>query len=628
MGLPAKHFYDFGPFQLDAAKRLLLRDRKPLPLPPKVIETLLVLVENHGQLVEKDELMKAVWPDTFVEEANLAVNISLLRKTLGGEENPPHYIETVPKRGYRFVAPVREHVAPQGASMAAPGWEEPAGRQHSWAAVLGLTLLAVVALGALLVGLGVLRKPAQPSAAGSSQPIHSVAVLPLQNLSGDPGEEYFADGLTEALVNNLAQVSALRVISRTSVMRYKGTQKPLPEIARELHVDAIVEGSVVRSGGRVRITAQLIEAATDTHLWARTYESDAGDLLAIQSRLAQAIVEQVRVTLTPEEKVRLATLHAVSPEAHEAYLKGRYFWNQRTPAALLKSMDLFQEAIRSDPGYAKAYAAVASAYVTLLTSDQFPPREMAAKATAAAEKALTLDETLPEPHADLAILKALDSDWKASDAESQRALELDPSYALAHYWYALMLSARGRYEEAYSEVLKAHELDPLSSIESTGVGFVLYWWRKYDPCIEQVGKVLELDPHFFFGRLARGECFEQKKSYQEAIADYQEALRVSPRNSGAIARLGHVFALTGRRKEALALLNELGQIPKSKRSSPWQEALIHIGLGDQERALDLLEKNYEQRGSGLLLLKCDPVFDPLRAQPRFLALLKKAGLEN
>lgn len=492
-------------------------------------------------------------------------------------------------------------------------------------------LLAGLAAALVMVGvsialnMGVWRSR---SRANISRPtIASVAVLPLQDLSGDRSQEYFADGLTDALVTDLAQIRALRVISRTSVMRYKATQKPLPEIGRELTVDAVVEGSVVRSGSRVRITAQLVETRTDAHLWAQSYEGDMGDLLALQSEVAQAIAQQVRVTLTPEERVRLRTVRAVGPEAHEAYLKARYYWNKRTPQDLLKSIELFQEAIRKAPNYAEAYAALGSTYATLLASDQFMPREMAAKARAGAEKALAIDEGLAEPHAVLAFLNAVhDYNWEASDAEFRRAMELDPNYAVAHHWYALMLSFRGRYDQAYPEMKKAHELDPLSSIEGSGVAFVHYWSRKYEACIEQAGRVLEMDPSFFWGRLVRGQCLEQTGKYDAAISDYEEALRISNRNTGAIGRLGHVLGMVGRRGEALAMLNELTQATRSRYSSTWQQALIYTGLGDWEHALASLERDYEQRGSGLVLLKAEPIFDPLRSHPRFAALLRKTNL--
>src|SRR5713226_1610547 len=444
MAQPAKAWYEFGPFRLDAVQHLLFRNGQLVSLAPKAVETLVVLVENHGRLVEKENLMKAVWPDTFVEEANLSVHISALRKVFQDQAsaNGRPYVETVPRRGYRFVATVVER-SEADSRRAGPIPEPPRPATRSTRARLPLVIGVSCLVALLFIGLAIRRRQAQPSGTAAPE-IHALAVLPLQNLSGDPSQEYLADGLTEALVTDLAQIRSLRVISRTSIMTYKGTKKKLPEIARELNVDAVVEGSVMRSGDHVQVTAQLIEAPTDTHLWAETYEGSQRDLLVLQNRMAQAIVQQVRVALTPEEKLRLATVHLVSPESHEDYLQGRYFWNRRTPAALLSSIELYEKATKADPNSAEAYAAMAIAYVTMVATDQFPPQEMEGKAKAAAEKARSLDETLAEPHVALGMLKAVsDYDWNASFAEFERAIELDPNYAMAPHWYGYVLEFRG-----------------------------------------------------------------------------------------------------------------------------------------------------------------------------------------
>jgi len=373
--------YEFGPYRLDAGQNLLFRRDQLIALPPKATLTLVVLVENHGRLVEKEALMKAVWPDTFVEESNLTLQISSLRKILQEESNNGSYIETIPRRGYRFVATVVEKAESISQETRAVATVRPARaprRSARFYIAAAISCLVVM----LVIGLAVWKGTAGP---GAAPDIHSLAVLPLRNLSGDPAQEYLADGLTEELVTDLAQLHGLRVISRTSVMPYKATEKKLPEIARELSVDAMVEGSIVRSGDRVRVTAQLVEARHDAHLWAASYDSDLHDLLSIQSSIAQAIADQVRATLTPREKLRLARVRQVSPEAHEAYLLGRHFWNLRTPQAMLKSIELFEKAIRINPNYAEAYAGMSSAYITLMDSQQFPPLEMEEKARAAAE---------------------------------------------------------------------------------------------------------------------------------------------------------------------------------------------------------------------------------------------------
>jgi TolB-like protein/DNA-binding winged helix-turn-helix (wHTH) protein/tetratricopeptide (TPR) repeat protein len=625
---PEKVIYEFGPFQFDSSQRLLFQDGQVIPLAPKAAETLGVLLEKHGQLVEKEELMRTVWPDTFVEEANLTVHISALRKLFQNQANSGEYIETVPRRGYRFVTPVLERLAVNSATSTSP-IEGRVGRAgtRSGGSVFRMAIAGLCGVALLAAGFAYKRKGQLFGFA--PRRIHSVAVLPLQNLSGDPSQEYLADGLTEALVTDLAQVRSLRVISRTSVMTYKGTKKKLPEIARELNVDAVVEGSVTRSGDHVQVTAQLIEAPSDTHLWAETYEGSQRDLLVLQNRMAQAIVQQVRVALTPEEKLRLATIHLVSPESHEDYLQGRYFWNRRTPAALLSSLDLYEKATKADPNSAEAYAAMATVYATMVATDQFPPQEMEGKAKAAAQKALSLDETLAEPHAALGYMKAVgDYDWDGSFAEFKRAIELDPSYAMAHHWYGYLLECRGRFDDALREVHKAQELDPLNLAVQASPIQALYWSRKYDDCVAQSRKTLELDPNFFYSHMFMGDCLAQLKRYDEAISEFQETLRITPHNTAVMARLGYVLGMVGRRREALDLLKEVQQTRQSEYTSAGLQAWIYAGIGDREHTLEFLEKDENQRGTTTLFLRDDAKIDFVRAEPRFVALLKKVHLDN
>jgi TolB-like protein/DNA-binding winged helix-turn-helix (wHTH) protein/Flp pilus assembly protein TadD len=625
-----KVVYEFGPFHFDSAQHLLFQDDQVIQLAPKAAETLAVLVENHGQLVEKEQLMKAVWPDTFVEDANLTVHISALRRLFQDHANASGdegYIETVPRRGYRFVAPVLERRPALDQTPQSPVVKRLDAEPRSRALMLRFAIAGFCAI--VLLTIGILLKP-QSHLFGfaPARHIHSVAVLPLQNLSGDPSQEYLADGLTEALVTDLAQVRSLRVISRTSIMTYKGTKKKLPEIARELNVDAVVEGSVMRSGDHVQVTAQLIEAPTDTHLWAETYEGSQRDLLVLQNRMAQAIVQQVRVALTPEEKLRLATIHLVSPESHEDYLQGRYFWNRRTPAALLSSLELYEKATKADPNSAEAYSAMATVYATMVATDQFPPQEMEGKAKAAAQKALSLDETLAEPHAALGYMKAVgDYDWDGSFAEFKRAIELDPSYAMAHHWYGYILECRGRFDDALHEVHKAQELDPLNLAEQESPAQVLYWSRKYDECVAQSRKTLQLDPNFFYSHMFMGDCLAQLRRYDEAISEFRETLRITPRNTAVMARLGYVLGMVGRKREALDLLKQMEQTRQSEYTSAGLQAWIYAGIGDREHTLESLEKDENQRGTTTLFLKDDAKLDFVRTDPRFIALLKKTHLD-
>ncbi len=494
---------------------------------------------------------------------------------------------------------------------------------HFRPAHLALAALALGVISLLIVGFTVRRRaPSTPRAS-----IHSVAVLPFQNLSGDASQEYLADGITEALLTDLAQIHALRVISRTSVVGYKGTTKKLPEIARELSVDAVVEGSVARSGNEVRVTAQLVEARSDTHLWAQTYEAHARDLLDMQTRVARAIAGQVRVDLTPQERRRLETVYLVRPEAHEDYLLGRYYWNQRTPDSMGKSLELYEKAVRIDPNSAEAYAAMASDYVTMLASDQFPAREWEARARGAAEKAISLNDTLAEPHAALGIVKAVeDYDWKGSDAEFQRALDLDPNYASAHHWYGYMLMYRGHAAQASEEVQEAYRLDPLNPSIMTAFIGPLEFGGKHEEALRQVRKQIELDPHSFYANSAMGDIYTNLGKYDDAIAAYRETLTITPGNFAIVARLCYALGRAGRRREALQLLHEAEQNHKGKYLSHALESWAYAGVGDKPRALQELEEAYQDRSIGVLML-ADAHFDSLRSEARFKQIAKQAGLD-
>ena len=463
MPAPEQQLYEFGPFQLDPSEGVLRQDGKPVSLTQKAFQTLLVLVENGGRLVEKDELLQKVWPDTFVEESTLSQNIFTLRKKLGNDESGAAYIETVPKRGYRFAARVSTRVAPAASSSAHSSAEESA-------------------------------DPAR---------IRSLAVLPLQDHSGDPGQDYFADGMTEALITDLAKIKALRVISRTSAMQYKGARKSLPQIAAELGVDAVVQGSVLRSGSRVRITAQLIHARGDQHLWSESYERDFRDILSLQSEVARAIVDQIKIALTPQERVQLASAHPVNPQAHEFYLKGRFYWNKRSEEPVRKALAFFQQAIECDPTSGHAYAGLADSYNILGYYNGLLPREAFPKARAAAGKALELDESLAEGHAALGVVKRdFEWDWAGSELEFRRAIELRPAYADAHHWCGTLLYVIGRREEGLRWKTKALELDPLSMVINTDVGRLLYFGRHYEEAAKLYRKAIASDPDFWIRPVA------------------------------------------------------------------------------------------------------------------------------
>jgi len=464
---------------------------------------------------------------------------------------------------------------------------------------------------------------------GRQEAIESIAVLPLENLSGSPEQEYFADGITEELISNLTQIGALkRVISRTSVMKYKGIRKTLPEIARELNVDVILEGSVQTSGQRVRITVQLIEAKSDRNIWSRSYERDLRDILALQSELARAIAREIKVVLTPGEQARLAKTRTVIPEAYQLYLKGRHFWNKRTEENLNKAIESFKKAIELDPNYALAYVGLADAYNMLGSYVFLPSNKAYPKAEAAAVKALEIDDTLAEAYTSLAFVKyRFDLDWFGAEADFNWAIGLNPSYATAHAWYGTLLRDMGRFDEALTELERARELDPLSLPINTSIGFVFYFARQYDQAIEQCEKALELDADFPWGHDVLGESYLQKSLFEEAIKEIQKAVTLSAGSTEYLAALGHAYAVAGIRDEALKILEELHERSKQRYVPQYEMALIYVALGQGDQALELLEQAYRERSSSLVLLKVDPRLDSLRLDPRFTALLEKMGLE-
>ncbi len=652
MSKPAHAVYEFGPFRVDASERLLLRDGKPVPLTPKVLDTLLVLVERSGRLVEKDELMKRLWPDTFVEEGALTRNISDLRKALSETSSENKYIDTVPKRGYRFMASVREisdasvtltvekttqaHVVIEEGELAGQVFQDdqvelPHARPRT-GSYPGMNLrkflipgLVTVVLLAAIVGLNLNRWKERARPAGVPT-IRALAVLPLENLSGKPEEEYFADGMTEALIADLGKIDALHVISRTSVMQYKRAKKPLPQIGQELNVDGLIEGSVARFGDRVRVTARLIDAARDRQLWGGTYEEGMSDILALQSEVARSIAREIKVRLSARDEQLFTKKPQVQGEAYDAYLEGRYFWNQRTTEGFRKAIEYFQQALKKDPNYAPAYSGLADCHIFM---HELPPTEVMPKAKRAALQALKIDDSLPEVHLSLARVKMFyDLDWSGAEIEIKRAIELNPSYAEAHHSYAFYLMCLGRLDDGYAENKRAKQLDPLSLIVNKQAALILYFQHRYDQAIEQYRKVLELDPNFPQALREIGLSYEQKGMYQEAVRALQNSLK-APGNyfkATNIADIGHVYAVWPKRTEAQKILDELQKRSKRSYVSPYDIAIIYAGLGEKDRALAWLNRAYEDRSFFLAWLKVDPRLESLRAEPGVADLLRRAGL--
>jgi len=489
--------------------------------------------------------------------------------------------------------------------------------------------LALVLVLGILVGLNVgsmrdrlLGRAAQPR-------IESLAVLPLQNLSGNPDQEYFADGITDGLITDLAKLGTLRVISRTSSMQYRGAKKPLPEIARELNVDAVVEGSVLRSGNRVRVNVQLLHGPSDRHLWAETYERDLQDIMTLQSEVTRAIAHEIRIQLTPQAQARLAERRPVHPEAHEAYLLGRYFWNKRTVEGFHEAVEHFEQAVQKDPNNALAYSGLADAYVLYGQFPELPIQETRARAVAAATRALKLDDTLGEAHTSLAFIHAhYDWDWRPAEKEFKRAIELNPSYATAHHWYAYYWVSQGRMKEALAEIHRARELDPLSLIINTDMAEMFYYAGQHDQAIQQARKVLEMDPNFALGRQILAWAYLEKHLEAEAILELQTAISASGRGSqllpSVVGSLGVAYARAGRRAEAERVLRELKA--GSHEEPHFQVAWIHTALGEKDKAFASLEKTYQQRAGALILLKALWFLEPLHSDSRFQDLVRRVGL--
>ncbi len=634
-----KHFYEFGPFRLDPLKRRLTRDGEPLRLTPKAFDLLLVLVEASGRTVEKDELLEKVWPGTMVEENNLNQNITTLRKSLGDSRQESQYIATIPGIGYRFVAEVRtveedlsqrrkdakEEVSDPSAAPSAIGSAplQSSGPLTHRTKIFRYALLLLVPLTVAALVYAFYTKREQPPAASS------IMVLPLENLSGDPEQEYFADGMTDALIGDLAKIGGLHVISRTSSMHYKGTKKSLREIANEVKVDVVVEGTVQRSGDRVVIRAQLIHAPTDRHLWVQTYERGMRDVLDLQSEIAQAIAREVQIKMTPAEQERLSSRHPVRPKAFDDFLQGRYlYWNKRTEKNLNKAIELFQSAIKEDSNFAQAYVGIADCYNALgaVQAAALPPLEARRHAAEAATKALQLDPALAEAHSALGYVKQYNWDWPAAEQDLKRAIELNQNYANAHNFYASYLMCQGRIEESIASSNRARELDPFSLSISAHRGFLLENARRYDEAIEQLRSVIAMDPNHYQAYWILGHTYAANGQFEEAVAASEKAVELSDRVPGALGILGLAYGLAGRRADANKILDELLKLNETRYVTPASLVNVYIGLGDKDQAFAWLEKAYQERSNYMAFLKVFPLLDPLRSDPRFADLIRRVGL--
>ena len=565
--------FRFSTFELDVRAGELRKQGVKISLQEQPLRILELLLANPGQLVTREELRSRLWSsNTFVDfDHGLNKAINKLREALGDSAESPRFIETLARRGYRFLGDLK----------------------------------------------------------GESIQIRSLLVLPLENLSRDPEQEYFADGLTEALITNLAKVSALRVISRTTAMYYKGARKPLPEIARELGVEGIVEGTVMRSEGRVRISAQLVHAPTDTHLWAESYDRDLREIFTLQTDVTRAIVKEIQVKVTPHEQAEFAKARQVDPEVYEVYLKGRYFWNKRTLEGMSKGAEYFQQAIEKDPHYAAAYAGLADSAARLGWWGYVAPEEGCARAIAVARKALEIDDTLGEAHAALAFaLLHYDCSFGMATEEGRRAVELDPRSSVAAQSHACCLIASGRLDEGVAESLRATQLEPLSLALHWTAGVFLYLARQYDQAIARSRKSLELDPSFPAARSTIAFVQAKQRMDDYGVADMEDVVRATSGNQYFLGVLGHCYAAAGKRSDARRILDQLQETSKQRYVSTFWPAVICGTLGELDEGIRLIEAAYQEHAPWTAYIKVAPFCDGLRSDSRFDSLLHRINFPS
>jgi len=662
-------------FELDNRARELRRQGIRIKLQDQPLEILALLLRHPGELVTRDDLRAAIWPaDTFVDfDKGLYSAINRLRDALQDSAENPRFIETVPKHGYRFIAPIATVMeqdkdvtpSPELTPPLKPEISEPPSPKPRSLRIGRKTLLA--GLAAVLALSAVVKWPQIWSVITGKDTLHvrSLAVLPLENLSGDSAQDPFAEEMTEELIAQFSKSPDLRVISRTSVMQYKGSKKPLPQIATELNVDAAVEGTIERVGDRIRISAQLVDARLDHQLWADTYDRDFKDILSLQSEVARDVAARCEIklparqqwsilpTLSPTRTAR--RLDPTESESYEAYLMGRYYWNKRTGSSMKTAAEYFQKAIQKNPRNALPYTGLADfyAFLSLIGGPEIaPPKDVMPKAKAAAQQAEQLDGTLAEAHASMGhILHNYDWNWTAAEQEFKQAIQLNPSYATAHHWYSHYLMQMGRTEQSLAEAMRAHELDPLSPFINNGLARQYFLSRQYDKAITQAQKALEIDSSYVPAVILIGMAYEQKSMFPEAIAEYDHAQELAgsyavskdkpedkdkdhaaPQAAAVlpvvVAMQGHALALSGHRAEANAKLQQLVNISRVRYVAPSYLAIIYIGLGNKDEAFEWLEKDLQNRSEHLLYLTTEPMVDPLRSDPRFHALTARVGLPN
>jgi TolB-like protein/DNA-binding winged helix-turn-helix (wHTH) protein/Flp pilus assembly protein TadD len=649
-------FYEFGDFRLDSKRRLLLREGGIVPLTPKCFDVLLLLVSHHGQVVSKDELMSRVWPDTIVEENNLNVNVSLLRKTLGEKPNDHQFIVTVPASGYQFVAEVR--LIDGGDNGAAEARSGASDNSVSRLRQIGvMSLVADIPAESCSKGPEELAQPTRPTedyipneksqlglatallsfavlltmagagfwyfSSRDTAAINSVAVLPLTNATNDPNAEYLSDAISGNLINSLSQLPQLKVIAQASSFKYKGKEIDPQELAKALGVEVIVTGSIVRFDDNLQISVELINARDKTQMWGEHYNRKAVDLQVVQEEIARTISEKLRIRLTGVQAEQLTRRATQNAEAYRLYLNGIFYQRRGGTENFKTAILYFNDAIALDPNFALAWVGVAMTNSMLVGGSVLKPEETMPKVRAAVEKALVLDESLADAHASLAVIKRQAWDWTGAEKEFKRAIELNPNLAWAHGAYGISLARMGRYSEALTENKRAQELDPLSPLfKELEVG-ILRFARRYDEALQRMQALIKTHPEY----TARGErayIYAGKGMYAEAVADYQENMRVDGENTSDEIYLGYAYAMSGKRDQALAILKKLKTT--SDYVSPAELAILFIGLGDNDRAFQSLERAYLAHDLQMQFLKVDAHYDLIRSDQRFIDLMRRVGL--
>jgi TolB-like protein/DNA-binding SARP family transcriptional activator len=574
-------FVRFGAFTFDPLAGELRKQGRKLKLQGQPIEILAMLLGRPGEIITREELQKRLWPEnTFVDfEHSLNAAVKRLRDTLDDSAEAPRYVETLARRGYRFIAPV-----------------EDTGLFHRFDA--------------------------------RGETIDSMAVLPFVNASSNPDTEYLTDGIAESLINSLSQLPRLKVMSRDSAFRYKGKETDAETVGRQLRVRTVFKGRITQRDSSVAIGVELIDARDNSQIWGQRYDRKLADILVLQDEIAKEITTALRLRLTGAEEKRLAKRYTENAEAYQLYLKGRYYWNKRTKDAARKGVSHFQQAIDQDPNYARAYAGLADSYYVLGYYSALPPKEAFPKAKAAAMKALEFDDSLAEGHAALAVvIRDFDWDWAKAEKEFNRAIELNPRYASAYEWCANLFTAVGRREEGLTQMKRAQEMDPLSLIINADLGRTFYFARDCDQSLEQLRRALEMDPNFGLAHVFLGQVYVQKGMFEKAISEFQEGIVLSSGSTYALARRAHTYAVAGQRGEAQKELNRLKELSEQEYVSPYDIAVIYVGLGEKDQAFAWLERAYENRSPWLVYLKVEPALDPLRSDPRFADLLCRMNLQ-